>query len=282
MHTTMNPKTTFKLALFVSLLALAASACGGARPTPFDTPAPVTQVVTREVPQEVTRVVTRVIEVPVTVTPEPTRTPTPPPDPNAPPPPESLPLASLPAYTDCLYGPASWYEYQSSFPAAQPVEVVGRSADGLWLNIREVGGWNACWIESTQAELQNAPVETLPVVQPMLPISVFQPASPYASARRNGDELTLSWKAVPMSADEIRGYLIRANLCQGGQLSAQDIFIPMTSAENTGTLSYTLTDEGGCSEASSVHMISYTRHGFAYYFQTGKLGWEKVFFPPHP
>ncbi len=269
--------------MMAMMLIAGASACGS---TPDATPIIQTVIHTQVVPVQVTQVmaqeVTVVVNVPVTATPEPTIAPTSTPDPNATPIPISLPLASLPTNTDCLYGPAEWYEYKSSISAG-PVEVMGKSADGGWLSVQEVGGWNSCWIMASQAQLANTQVERLPVVEPILPIEVFGLASPYASAKRNGDEITISWPAVTdFSADEIRGYLIRAKLCQGGQVIQQDIFIPMTYEENVGTLTYTVIDEGGCSETSDIRMISYARRGFAYYYQTNKFGWEKVFFPPHP
>jgi hypothetical protein len=265
------------------ILIAGASACGS---TPEATPIIQTMIHTQVVPVQVTQVATQevtvVVKVPVTVTPAPAAEPTSTPDPNVTPTGPSLPLASLAVNTDCLYGPAEWYEYKSSFPAGQ-VEVMGKSADGNWLSIEEVGGWNSCWIMVSQAQLVNTQVEALPVVQPILPIEVFGLASPYASAKRNGDVVTISWAAVTdFSADEIRGYLIRAKLCQDGQIVPQDIFIPMTYAENVGTLTLAVIDEGGCSEASDIRMISYARRGFAFYYQSNKLGWEKVFFPPHP
>jgi hypothetical protein len=150
------------------------------------------------------------------------------------------------------------------------------------LNVEEAGGWNSCWMPAAQVQLINMPLDALPVVKPVWPIEVFGLASPSASAKRNGNDLILSWKAVYMSLDEIRGYVLQVKLCQGGQLVSQYIFIPMTFAENKGTISYTLTDEKGCAGPSDVHIISYARRGFAYYYKSGALGWEKVFLPPHP
>jgi hypothetical protein len=279
----LTPLKKTVLSMTALILVLGGSACG-----PAPAAAPVIQtvvspkVVTVPVTQDVTQVVTRVVDVPVTVTPEPTQPPTPTPDPNATPAPASLPQASLPAHTDCLYGPADWYEYKSSFTAGQQLDVVGKSEDGNWLNVEETGGWNACWIEADLAQLLNTQVESLPVVQPVMPLELFGLSSPYASAKRDGDEVTLSWKAVRMSADEVRGYLIRAKLCKDGQIIPQDIFIPMTFETNVGTLTYTVIDEGGCSDPSEIHMISYTRRGFAYYYQLNKIGWERVILPPRP
>lgn len=274
-------KTAF--AVMALILILGGSACGSApAAAPVIQTVVNTKVVTAQVTQDVTQVVTRVVDVPVTVTPGPTQAPTSTPDPNATPAPASLPQASLPNHTDCLYGPADWYEYKSSFAAGQQLDVVGKSEDGNWLNVQETGGWNACWIEAAQVQLLDTQVESLPVVQPVMPLELFGLSSPYAGARREGDEVTLSWKAVRMSADEVRGYLIRAKLCKDGQIIPQDIFIPMTFETNVGTLTYTVIDEGGCSEPSEIHIISYARRGFAYYYQMNKVGWERVIFPPHP
>ena len=117
-------KTAFSMMALI--LVLGGSACRSAPAA-----APVIQtvvspkVVTVPVTQDVTQVVTRVVDVPVTETPEPTQPPTPTPDPNATPAAASLPQASLPTHTDCLYGPADWYEYKSSFTAGQQLDVVG-------------------------------------------------------------------------------------------------------------------------------------------------------------
>jgi hypothetical protein len=280
-----NPLSLKKLLLpaLAFLLAWGGSACASApAASPLASPVVNTQVVVRQVTQAVTAEVTRIVTVEVTVTPQPSATPAPPPDPNGTSMPSGLPQGLLPGHSDCLYGPAAWYEYKTSYPAGTRVDVPGRSEDANWLNIEEAGGWNSCWIPADQVQLAGGQVQDLPVLQPLLPVVYFDLASPYANAKRNGDQVILSWKAVPMSRDEIRGYLVRAKLCSGGHLLSQDIFIPMTYEENVGTLTYTLIDQAGCVNLSEVRMISYTRRGFAFYYKSGKMGWERVFFPPHP
>jgi hypothetical protein len=262
------------LALLLLLLP-GLSACG---PTASATPAvqtvEVTQEVNRLVMQEVTREVTKIVEVPVTVTPAPTLEPTSTPDPNATGAPD-LPQATLPEYTDCLYGPATFYVYKTSFPAGQQVEVVGRSQDAGWLNIEEVGGWNSCWIPAEKAQLQAGRVADLPVAKVILPRSEYEFGSPLTtSATRNGDEVTVSWEAVYMSADEIQGYLIEANVCQGGKLVHLPVFVGLTFEQNTGTLTTMIQDEAGCAEPSTAHIVSVGKRGFA--------EWEKIFWPAYP
>ncbi len=271
MNTTKTLSKTFLIIAAAGILAATILACAATPATPVDTPAPLVQVVTRLVNQEVTQVVTKIVEVQVTVTPGPTQEPTSTPDPSGAAA-NTYPLAILPEYTDCLYGPAAWFVYKTSFPAGGQVEVVGRSADGNWVNIEEVGGWNSCWIEATQAQLQASRVEDLPVVSTMLPKSALEFGSPLTTtAKREGDEVTVAWEAVYMSSDEVQGYLIEARLCKGGQLTDQQIFVPVTFEQNVGTISVKVKDEAGCAEPSTAHIISMGKRGFA--------EWEKIFWP---
>jgi hypothetical protein len=269
---------TQQIFIVALILVFAGSACGlpwaifaGVPTVP---PVEIMKVVTRVVTQDVTQEATKIVDVPVTVTPasaptlEPTSTPAVPAAV-----PGGLPQATLPQYTDCLYGPASFYVYKTSFPAGQQVELVGRSPDASWLNIEEVGGWNACWIMASQAQLQNERVEDLPVVSTMLPRSEYEFGSPYPSVRREGDVVTVSWEAVYMSADEIQGYLIEAEVCQGGRKVNLPVFVPLTFEENVGTISVQITDEAGCGTPSTAHIVSMGKRGFA--------EWEKIFWPPY-
>lgn len=256
----------FRGILLTLAFLMSASGCVESQATP--TPAfaeLVTQVVTREV--------TRIVEVPVTTTPAPTLEPTSTPDPSVTTIPV-LPQASLPQYTDCLHGPAKFYTYKTSFLAGQQVEVLGRSEDGGWIEVEEVGGWNSCWIEVSQSQLQSISVEDLPVVAPLLPRSEYEFGSPLTiTTRRDGDDVTVSWEAVFMSVDEVQGYLIDAYVCRGGQLVHLPVFVDVTYEENTGLISAQITDEAGCTEPSTAHIVTMGRRGFA--------GWEKIFWPTH-
>lgn len=137
-----------------------------------------------------------------------------------------------------------------------------------------MGGWNSCWIQVGQAQLQSGRIEDLPVANTMLPISVLEFGSPTTTVvSREGDDVKVSWQAVYMSADEVQGYLIDAIVCRGGQLVPSPVFVPVTFAENVGIISVTIKDEAGCTEPSKAHIASYGRRGFA--------EWEKIFWPPH-
>ena len=235
-------------------------------------PATITREVTRLVTRDVTREVTRLVLVPVTVAPTETPvftfTPSSPLSETSAP---EHPVGRVLNYTDCLYGPADFFLYKTSFPAGQLVEAVGRNPDGTWINVEEVQGWDPCWIPVTRAAITGEDVESLPVVYPDLPISYwYKPPSP--SAHREGDEVTVTWKAVGMAEYDYRGYLILAWVCQGGVHVFLPVNIAPPYAENTGMLSAKIMDGPGCRESSSATIYTAEKRGY--------FG-EKIFWPPY-
>jgi hypothetical protein len=231
-------------------------------------PPKVTQEVTRLVPQDVTQEVTRLFMVPVTVTPTetpvytntPSYTPTITSTPTITPIPEP-PVITILEYSDCLYGPAAFFLYKTSLPVNHPMEVVGRNPDGTWIYVEEIHGWDPCWIPIAQTSISNDSVEAVPVVYPSLPHSYwYKPPNPVA--HRDGNEVTVSWKAVRIAEYDYRGYLIIAWVCQGGAR----VFLPVSFvppyAENTGTLSVKITDEPGCSGVSSAYIYTAEKRGY--------------------
>jgi hypothetical protein len=267
---------TCQVCILVLLLVIAGSACSSlglnSVVAPAVQPVQVTQVVTRVVTQDVTREVTRIIEVPVTVTPAPTLEFTSTPEISTTGSSE-LPLVSILVYSDCLYGPGSFYLYKTSMAAGSLMEVVGRNQDGTWINVEAVHGWNACWIPANQAELSRGSVNDLPLVSTVLPITRYDYSSPSAIARRSGNEVTVSWKAVWMSTDEVRGYLIEAWVCQDGKYIYLPVFVSTTYEENVGTISVKIRDEAGCTEPPSARITSAGMRGYTL--------WEKIFWPPY-
>ncbi len=276
-----HPLAKTCLAFTMALLVLIAdSSCSPSLPQAANTPMiqtfEITQLVTRDVTQEVTRV----IEVPVTVTPSatleftytPSLTPTATGTPTITPTPEPLLLTIL-EHTNCLYGPGDFYLYKTSYAAGSRMEAVGRSWDGLWINVQEIHGWNACWIQANQAELDSGSAADLPFVYTALPLARYEYSSPTAKALRDGDEVTVSWEAKWMSIDELRGYLIEAWICRDGQLGFLPVGISPTYEENVGMISVTIRDEGGCAEPSSARIATVVKKGYTPF--------EKIFWPPH-
>jgi len=211
--------------------------------------------------------VTRVVEVPVTVTPADTPLSTFTLSPrlaiSGSPAPTPRPYnINLMQHSDCLYGPGSGYLYKYSVQPDTHMEAIGRNLDGSWLYIQDVGGWNPCWIQAALVNFTFGDINGLPVVYPRLPYS-NQYNPPDASAHRDGAEVTISWKAVWMSLDDYRGYLIEAWICEGGmQIFDPIIYIPPL-ASNIGTLSVKLTDEPGCTLPTTVRIYSAQKQGYS-------------------
>lgn len=154
------------------------------------------------------------------------------------------------------------YLYKYSLLTNDQVEVLGRNPDGSWLYIQKAQGWNPCWIQQGNLEFDTNQTNILPVVYSSLPYS-NQYLPPDASAHREDSQVTISWKAVWMSLDDYRGYLIEAWVCQDGA----QVFLPISYypplADNTGTLSITIKDEPGCSLPSSARIYSAEKQGYS-------------------
>ena len=226
-----------------------------------------TQLVTRDVTREVTQIIT----VPVTITPAgaPNYTLTPL-SASAITPIPGLPVVTIQQYSDCLYGPAAYFLYKTSLPAASSMEVVGRNPEGTWISVEEIHGWDPCWIPITQAVFMTGNMDTVPVATPTLPRSYwYKPPNPVA--HRQGNEVTVTWKAVGMAQADYRGYLIVAWVCQAGaRVFLLDNIAP-PFAGNTGTLSTVIKDEPGCSQASSAQIYTAEKRGYS---------GEMIFWPP--
>lgn len=255
------------------------AACASAPLFPVQQPTSQTivesQVVTKIIPIQITEEVTRVIQIPVTLTPTitpqftptPSNTPTNTETPTISPTP-SPPTVTVLQYTDCLYGPGLMYLYKTSLKANQQMEAIGRNPEGSWFEVQTVGGWNPCWIEADRIK-GSATLKDLPVVIPKLPFSNLY-LTPDAIARRNGNEVTISWKATWRSFDDYRGYLLETWLCSNGETVFTPIGYTPTLADNTGTLSVKVTDEPGCATPSRVVIYSVDKHGYS---APGKVPW---------
>ena len=266
-------KTTSESLKYIRPLAiavvfiLAGSSCSSSPAISAGKPVIRTMQVTQLVTVPVTQEVTRVVEVPVTVTPDYSGNSTPTLGPAidttatltlTP----ATPQVTILEHSDCLYGPGSGYLYKYSVFPDDIKEVVGRNMDGTWLYIQAVDGWNPCWIQAASVKFISSDGNAVPIVFSKLPYS-NQYMPPDASAHRDGTVVTISWKAVWMSLDDYRGYLIEAWLCRGGV----QVFDPITYipplANNTGTLSIQVTDDPGCSLPSSARIYSAVKQGYS-------------------
>jgi len=253
----------------VLLMVFISSACTNSPSNPDTKPVIQTLQVTQLATILVTQEVTRVVEVPVTTIPTNTLSSTFTPSFSSiisgspTPTPEPLEVTIL-EHSDCMYGPGLGYLYKYSVFTDTPMEAIGRNMDGSWLYIQNVDGWNPCWIQARLVKFSSGGINGLPFIYSKLPYSnQYQP--PDASANREGTEVTISWKAVEMSLDDYRGYLIEAWICQGGA----QIFVPMSYvpplANNIGSLSVKVTDETGCTMPSSARIYTAQKQGYSYW-----------------
>ena len=235
--------TAFMLLIFVG------SSCTFSPSTPVIRTVQVTQVVTQLVTLDVTQEETRIVEVPITVTPSvtplytftPSLTPT---ITNTPTitPTQEPPVVTVLEHSDCFYGPGSGYLYKYSVMAASPWRwlVATWMAHGYTYRAWAAG---SVWIQTALVKFNAADSENIPIVYSTLPYA-NEYSSPDATAQQNGDEVTISWKAVWISFDDYRGYLIEAWVCQGGtQVLVRSLsYVPLV-ANNTGILSVKVTDQ---------------------------------------
>ena len=269
---TTNVTLNYIRALICSfLLTFVGSSCSTSLPGITEKPANknalATQLSTVLVTREVTREVTRLVEVPVTATPAimPSSTFTPPANSTTSDSPGALsePLeVTILKHSDCMYGPGSVYLYKYSVFTDNPMEAIGRNWNGSWIYIQSIAGWNPCWIQADFVKRSSGNVNELPIASSKLPYS-NQYNSPDASAHRDGNEVTISWKADWMSLDDYRGYLIEAWLCQAGEQVFDPIGYVPPLASNVGSLSIIVLDEPGCNLPSSARIYSAQKQGYS-------------------
>ena len=267
MTTHTAPLNFFRAFTVSLLLVLISSACTNPLANSYTTPVIQTIQVTQLATILVTQEVTRVVEIPVTVTPADTPSYTFTPSFNSTisgspaSAPEPLEITIL-EHSDCMYGPGLGYLYKYSVFTDNSMVAIGRNMDGSWLYIQNTDGWNPCWIQATLVKFPNGDINELPLIYSKLPYS-NQYQSPDASAHRDGIEVTISWKAVGMSFDDYRGYLIEAWICQGGAQKFVPISYVPPLDNNIGSLSVKVTDEPGCIMPSSARIYSAQKQGYS-------------------
>lgn len=153
----------------------------------------------------------------------------------------------------CRYGPGKAYLYSHGLYTGDRGAVHGRNYAGTWLWIQPDNLERHCWAAASVLEV-NGEIKTLPVVRSRLPHSTLYGPPEKVTTQRKGDEVVISWKAVWMTVDDYRGYLIEATVCQNGYL------IPISVHTDKTTIK--LTDEQGCSGSSSGKLYAVEKHGY--------------------
>lgn len=165
--------------------------------------------------------------------------------------------AKVAVRANCRYGPGWPYLYKYGLVVGTNFEVLGRTEQGNWILVQGVGGNNPCWVRADLMEVQGD-------VMAVQPTYISLPLSPYygplenVAARRNGDEVTVTWSEKShRPGDEMASpkYLLEAWLCQDGEL----VFTPVGTDEKQ----VTVIDEPGCAEPSHGRVYFVEKHGYS-------------------
>ncbi|OGO26277.1 MAG: hypothetical protein A2136_09485 [Chloroflexi bacterium RBG_16_54_11] len=131
--------------------------------------------------------------------------------------------------------------------------VWGRNASGSWLWIQPDNIHYPCWISASVVETHGN-IFTLRIAPVRLPHSTLYGPPEGVTATRDGDSVTVSWQPVNMTEDDNRGYMIEANVCQGGIL----VWMAVATMEP----SYTFDDETTCPDESNGLLYTVEKHGY--------------------
>ncbi|GAP07134.1 hypothetical protein ATHL_02002 [Anaerolinea thermolimosa] len=198
---------------------------------------------------------------PTTVTPTPTFTP----QPTA-----TLTTTPTPAYkilrgeviveqAVCHYGPGAPYLYKYGVYQGNNLEILRRVEGSNYVEVRAIGGTNACWVKVDYLRIQGNWLDLEPVSadQVVLPRSPYYQPPTGVTARRNGNVVTVSWYGIdlrPGDDSEQTPYIVEAWVCQQGKY----IFLPAGTARNA----VDIIDEPGCTQPSRARLTAVEKHGY--------------------
>ncbi len=77
------------------------------------------------------------------------------------------------------------------------LEAIGREQSNQWLLVREVGGKKSCWVNIIALNV-SGDINTLAIAPVDLIFTADYPPPPNIAARRNVDQVTISWGDVPL------------------------------------------------------------------------------------
>lgn len=241
------------------LFALVFTACAPAEPEPTSTP----EETSTPVIVYITATPLPTSTATLTFTPAPTDTPT-----STPTPEPGAPTATVNKQAHCRYGPSAAYLHAADLLIGDKGTVRYRALYSNWLYVQFDKLSYSCWVAPSVVNVVGD-VSTLQRIEPDLQrIGSNQYGPPQnVQATRKGDEVTITWDQMEMTADKDRGYLIEAFVCQGGAYIWWTFSYP-----NQYETSYTVEDEAGCAAPSWGRIYTVEKHGFSY---PAEIPWPK-------
>jgi hypothetical protein len=162
------------------------------------------------------------------------------------------PIAISKAASNCRYGPNAAYLYLYGLTAGSTARVLGRNYAGDWLWVQPSNTQLLCWVATTAVNL-NVDIKDISVQYPPLPTNPSVQPPTGVLATRSGNLVTISWNAAAPALQ--LGYLIEASVCSKGFL--------IDVVATTPSLSYKLTDEKTCTQASSGQVRVQNKLGYS-------------------
>jgi hypothetical protein len=176
------------------------------------------------------------------------------------------PVSSVPGtvtqQSSCRYAPSEFHLYKTGFKPQTPVKIIGRDADGDWLQI-ELGGRNTpCWINASLVQVEGdvmALPDTYPIDRRLQSSDAF-PQLTLISASPGGNGVTASWVHFEIREDlkqtGMVEYIIEVWTCVDGK--------PAFYAVGTNDTVATFQIDNSCGVTSYAHLIGQDEHGFSF------------------
>jgi len=246
--------TKINLAFLVSVLAMLACAspwtsatATPARPTETSTP-------TSTFTPQATFTPAATLTPTITITPTLTLTPTISPTPTF-----SFPVVTVNKQAHCRYGPSVAYLHAADLYPGDVGTVRSRALYSNWLYIKFDKINYFCWAAPSVVDVVGDVSNLKKITPDLQSIGSNQYGPPHnVSAVRDGNEVTISWDQMEMTADKDRGYFIEAFVCQNTYLLWWTFSYP-----DQFTTSYTVKDEPGCASPSSGQLYTVEKHGYS-------------------
>jgi hypothetical protein len=172
----------------------------------------------------------------------------------------------------CHYGPGAPYLYKYGVIKGSNLEIIRRVIGHNYIEVQAIGGDNPCWVREDYMQIRGdgslENLETVHAFDVRLPMSPYYAPPGGITARRNGNEVQVSWQALILRAgddSEQTPYIVEAWICRNGQM----IFDPVRAWLNTAVV----VDEPGCHEPSRARFIAAEKHG---YTRPVEIAWPAV------
>jgi hypothetical protein len=157
---------------------------------------------------------------------------------------------------NCRYGPGYPYLYKYGLVPGSNLEIIGRTDTGSWILIQAIGGNNPCWVKASLMDIKGDLMDVQPTYIPLPPSPYYHPPTG-VSARREGNEVIVSWNPISLRAGDDQAaarYVVEAWVCLDGRLTFSPVGSYIAEA--------VVLDEPGCSEPSYGRLLAAEKHGY--------------------